>query len=104
MDRFKFDRQTDELFRAILGLKTIREAERFFRDLCTPEELRAMADRWEIARLVAAGQPYREIAKKLGTSTATVSRVADWLNNGLGGYRLILSRQHHHNPSFEKRL
>ncbi len=104
MDRFQFNKQTDELFRAILNLKTIREAEQFFRDLCTPEELRALGDRWEIARLVAAGRPYREIAKELGTSTATVSRVADWLNNGLGGYRLILNRQHHHKPSFEKRL
>lgn len=104
MKQFKFTKKTDELFKAILSLKTNREAECFFRDLCTVEEIKEMSDRWEIARLLNQGSAYREIAKKLQTSTTTVSRVANWLNNGLGGYRLVLDRMHHHNSHFEKRL
>lgn len=94
MNQFKFDKSTDKLFQAILSLKSIKAAECFFRDLCTPEEIEAMADRLEIAKLISAGVPYREIATKLKTSTTTVSRVALWLNNGMGGYQAIL---HHHN-------
>jgi TrpR-related protein YerC/YecD len=107
MKEFKFDRRTSRLFTAILSLKSVPEAEAFFRDLCTAEELAEMRDRWEIAQLVATGLPYREIAARLKTSTTTVSRVASWLNNGAGGYRLALDRlsnKHHHNPFSKKRL
>jgi len=104
MDQFKFNTKTNNLFKAILSLKSVKESEAFFRDLCTLEELKEMSDRWEIVRLLNQGMAYREIAQKLKTSTTTVSRVANWLNNGLGGYQLVLKRQHHHNSSFEKRL
>ena len=100
MGKFKFNKKTDELFEAIVSLKTVREAEQFFRDLCTLDELKEMSERWQIAQLVNKGLPYREIAKKLEVSTTTVARVALWLNNGAGGYRLILDRQNsHHNSS-----
>lgn len=102
---FKFNQRTTSLFTAILSLKSVREAEAFFRDLCTVEELKEMTDRWEIARLLAAGQPYREIAAKLKTSTTTVSRVATWLNDGRDGYKLALNRissQHHSHFSNKK--
>jgi TrpR-related protein YerC/YecD len=100
MNKFKFNKLTDNLFTAILKLDSLKEAERFFRDLCTAEELKEMADRFEIARLVAQELPYREIAKKLKTSTTTVGRVAAWLNNGEGGYRLALAKMaaHHNSP------
>ena len=100
MEKFKFDKKTDELFKAVISLKTIKEAEVFFRDLCTLDELKEMSERWQIAQMVNGGLPYREIAKKLNVSTTTVSRVALWLNNGAGGYRLMLNRQNsHHNSS-----
>lgn len=83
-----------DLLTAILSLESLTEAERFFRDLCTPEELRSLSERWQIAVFLAEGKPYREIAQKLKTSTTTVSRVAAWLNDGLGGYRLVLKRLH----------
>ena len=89
---FKFNKRTTSLFTAILSLKSVTEAEAFFRDLCTVEELKEMTDRWEMARLLAEGQPYREIAAKLKTSTTTVSRVAAWLNNGRDGYKLVLKK------------
>jgi len=100
MEKFKFDKKTDNLFKAIISLKTGKEAEMFFRDLCTIEELKAFAERFAIAQLVEQGMPYRQIAEKLNVSTTTVARVALWLNNGAGGYKLILNRLNsHHNSS-----
>lgn len=100
MAKFKFNQKTNSLFKAIVSLKTVKEAERFFRDLCTIEEIREMSERWQIARLVNQGLPYRDVAAKLAVSTTTVARVASWLYNGAGGYRLVLDRQNgHHNSS-----
>ena len=82
----------NELWQAVLQLKTKEECAKFFRDLCTLEELKDMSDRWQAARKIAEGKPYREIAKETGLSTTTVARVAQWLNNGQGGYQLILKR------------
>lgn len=104
MEKFKFNEKTDSLFKAIIGLKNVKEAEQFFRDLCTIDEITEMSERWQIARMVNQGLPYRAIAEKLGVSTTTVARVAAWLNNGAGGYRLVLDRQNfHHNSSLVSR-
>jgi len=81
-----------ELLEALRSLKSRRELEAFLRDLCTLGELEAMAHRWQVARLVDRGLPYTEIAEKTGASTATVTRVAHWLNHGEGGYRLAIDR------------
>jgi TrpR-related protein YerC/YecD len=81
-----------ELFDAMRSLKSRQELEIFMRDLCTLGELEAMAHRWQVARLVNQGLPYTEIAEKTGASTATVTRVAHWLNHGEGGYRLALDK------------
>lgn len=99
MNKFQFNKKTDNLFKAILSLKNIKEAQGFFRDLCTAEEINEMALRWEIAQMVFAGLPYRKIADRLDVSTTTVSRVASWLNNGEGGYQLILDRLNHYDSS-----
>ena len=77
-----------ELFDALRSLESRQELEEFLRDLCTLGELEAMAHRWQVARLVDRGLPYTEIAEKTGASTATVTRVAHWLNHGEGGYRI----------------
>ena len=55
---------------------------RFLRDLCTLPELEALAHRWQTARLLDEGVPYLEIAERVPTSTATVTRVAQWLRHG----------------------
>jgi TrpR-related protein YerC/YecD len=81
-----------ELFDAIRSLKSRQELESFMRDLCTLGELEAMAHRWQVARLVDQGLPYTEIAEKTGASTATVTRVAHWLNHGEGGYRAAIGK------------
>jgi TrpR-related protein YerC/YecD len=86
-------KETRDLLKAIVSLRTTAEAERFFRDLCTLSELEAMAHRWQAARLVDRGLPYAEVSRRTGASTATVTRVAHWLRHGEGGYRLVLDRQ-----------
>ncbi len=92
MSDFKFDKKTDDLFRAILSLESVEEAEDFFRDLCAIDEIQAMSMRWQIAKLVYSGMPYKKIAKKLGVSEAKVSRVAVWVFHGEGGYRSVLDK------------
>jgi TrpR-related protein YerC/YecD len=95
-DQLPHEWQTSEirdLLEAILRLRNLDEAERFFRDLCTLSELEAMAHRWEVVKLLDEGLPYLEIAQRTGASTATVTRVAQWLRHGEGGYRLALDRR-----------
>ena len=82
----------DELADAVLALRDRDEARRFLRDLCTLPELEALVHRWQTVRLLEEGVPYLEIAERVPTSTATVTRVAQWLKNGTGGYRLALDR------------
>ena len=87
------DRHWQDLFATIAGLKTPQETQAFLRDLCTRAELDAMAHRWQVAQLLEDGLPYLEVAQKAQASTTTVTRVAQWLRNGEGGYRLALSRR-----------
>jgi len=76
-----------------MKLKTSDEAHRFFRDLCTAEEIDELARRWQVAKLLAEDRlSYRDIADEADVSTSTVTRVAHWLHEGKGGYRLILGR------------
>lgn len=82
----------DELADAVVSLRTQDEARRFLRDLCTLPELEALAHRWQTALLLDEGLPYVEIAERVPTSTATVTRVAQWLRHGTGGYRIALDR------------
>jgi TrpR-related protein YerC/YecD len=82
----------EALFDAILRLETPADAERFFRDLCTLNEIRDMAQRWAVVRLLASGRHYAEISRETGASTATITRIASWLKHGEGGYREALDR------------
>jgi TrpR-related protein YerC/YecD len=82
-----------DLFETIASLRTKEEVQRFLRDLCTRAELDAMAHRWQVARLLDEGLPYLEVARKAHASTTTVTRVAQWLRRGEGGYRLALQRR-----------
>jgi TrpR-related protein YerC/YecD len=85
-------RDVADLLTAILELEDRSEAERFFRDLCTLGELHDMAQRWAVVRQLEAGLHYAEISRETGASTATITRIASWLNHGEGGYRLMLDR------------
>jgi TrpR-related protein YerC/YecD len=87
-------KDVDALYRAVLTLRTVSEARRFFRDLLTPTEIEEFAERWKAARMLADGVPYTRIVEKTGISSTTVARVSRWLKKGTGGYRLALRRSH----------
>jgi TrpR-related protein YerC/YecD len=82
----------EALLNSILCLETTEETERFFRDLCTLNELRDMAQRWAVVRMLDSGMHYAEISRRTGASTATITRIASWLNHGEGGYRAMLDK------------
>lgn len=86
------DELTDRLFEAILLLDGSDECYNFFEDICTVSEIKAMAQRLEVAKMLKAGRTYTDISEKTGASTATISRVNRCLNYGADGYRTILDR------------
>ncbi|MBZ4645675.1 MAG: hypothetical protein PWR27_461 [Petroclostridium sp.] len=86
------DEHTDELFKAILTLKDIEECYNFFEDLCTISEIKAMAQRLQVAKMLKEHHVYTDIVNKTGASTATISRVNRCLNYGADGYKTVLER------------
>ena len=81
-----------KLFTAVAALRTPEECKTFFKDLCTPAELQAMADRWAVVEYVQKGLPYREIHRLTGVSVTTIGRVARFVAAGNGGYQLASQR------------
>jgi TrpR-related protein YerC/YecD len=86
------DAGLDRLFDGILCLRSREDCYRFFEDLCTVGELRAMAQRLQVADLLRRGTTYEEIARLTGMSSATVSRIKRFLLYGADGYRRVLER------------
>jgi len=80
------------LIAAILTLRSAEECRAFLRDLCTPAELQAMADRWAVVDCLRRGLPYRQIHQQTGVSVTTIGRVARYLAQGNGGYALAAQR------------
>ena len=83
---------TDALIDSLLALEDPAEAAAFLRDLCTLGEIRDMAQRWAVVRLLDGGLHYADISRRTGASTATITRIASWLNHGEGGYRAALAK------------
>jgi TrpR-related protein YerC/YecD len=93
MKRARIDKAHEEdLYEAILQLDKLQEVRSFFHDLCTPAELEGLVDRWRVAQMLVQNIPYRRIAAETNVSTATIVRVARFLNNGNDGYRTIMRR------------
>lgn len=90
-----------ELFEVIQLIESPKVLAEFFRDLLTMPELKEFAKRWQIVKLLTEGKPYLEIAKTVGVSTTTVTRVAYWLNNGTGGYKWAAKNLLGKNPAQE---
>ena len=91
----KYEESTiQELYEAMLLLKDVDEMHRFFKDLCTPQEINILAERWRVCKVLHQNEfSYREINSKIGASLATIGRVARFLNiESYGGYRLVLER------------
>lgn len=84
------------LSKAMTSLKTEEAMDAFLRDIATLSELQAMSERLEVAKLLSQGLSYRQISKMTGASTTTVTRVANFLENGEGGYRDVLKTHRHH--------
>ena len=90
------DRQQQEaesaLFTALISLQDTNECRNFLKDLCTPAELQALVDRWHVVGLLEKDLPYRKIHDLTGVSVTTIGRVARFLADGFGGYRVALER------------
>jgi len=82
----------DELVAAFARLRDPETIAAFLKDICTGAELDAMGKRLQVARLVNEGVTYQEISRRTGASTATVTRVAQWLHHGEGGYQAVLKK------------
>ncbi len=82
----------DFLFKAILSLQSMEECQDFFDDLCTVPELKAMAQRLQVAKMLSDHRVYSEIVNETGASTATISRVNRSLSYGSDGYAVIFKR------------
>jgi TrpR-related protein YerC/YecD len=87
------------LCRALASCKTSHEVADLLRDVGTLTELHAWSERLEVARLLAQGKTYREVAETTGASTTTVTRVARFLQGGEGGYRRVLKEYEGHRPN-----
>lgn len=83
----------DDLFNAILSLETLDEMYSFFDDLCTASELKAMEQRYQVAKMLNQGRVYSDIAAETGASSATISRVNRSLLYGSDGYKTALERE-----------
>jgi len=93
------NKNSEDLFRAVLKLRTLSESKKFFRDLLTEPEIIEFSKRWQTAKMLTKNIPYSEINTATGLSSTTIARVSKWLNRGMGGYRLMLKRTHHHNTA-----
>jgi len=82
--------ESDLLYQAVLSLKDLDECKKFFQDLCTVAELRAMEQRFEVALLLSEGMIYNDILERTGASSATISRVNRSLHYGSDGYQAVL--------------
>jgi TrpR-related protein YerC/YecD len=82
----------DKLFEAVLCLENEEECYRFFDDICTVAELKSLAQRLEVAKMLQANRTYGEIEDKTGASSATISRVKRAFNYGADGYKLVFGK------------
>ncbi len=83
----------DELFEAVLCLETVEECRAFFKDLCTVPELKALSQRYQVAKLLTENHVYSDIVAQTGASTATISRVNRSISyDGSGGYSIVFDR------------
>lgn len=95
-DSWKKEPWFRSLSKALVSCKTEEAMDAFIRDVATLSEMQALSERLEVAKLLAQGLSYRQVAAQTGASTTTVTRVAHFLENGEGGYRTVLKAHRHH--------
>ena len=91
------DKNLDDLFKAVLSLETVDECYDFFEDLCTVLELKALSQRFQVAKMLSDHRIYSDIVSETGASTATISRVNRSLNYGCDGYSIVFDRMKNNN-------
>ena len=94
LENLDFKEDLDVLFEAVLKLQNIDECYKFFEDIATINELKAISQRIQVAKMLKDKNVYTEIAETTGASTATISRVNKCLNYGEGGYNIVLERMY----------
>ncbi|MBQ8514365.1 MAG: TrpR-like protein, YerC/YecD [Ruminococcus sp.] len=92
MKKDRFNKDVDTLFEAILQLKDTDECRAFFKDLCTYQELNAMAQRMHVAMMLYTHHVFTDIVAETGASTATISRVNRTIKDGEDGYQIVFER------------
>lgn len=97
------NQKTKDLLKAILALESEKEAKMFLRDLLTEQEIVEFGNRWKVARMLSQKIAYPEIQKATGLSTRTIARISKWLKSGKGGYKLMIKKLSHHQPSSNSR-
>lgn len=83
---------SDEFLLAVAEAKSLAEARAFLGDILTEKEMKDCANRWKVAKMLHFGIGYRKIQKVTGISSATVSRIRRIMQEGLGGYRLMIAK------------
>lgn len=87
-------KEMDYLFDGILSLENKEECYKFFEDICTINEIKALEQRLQVARMLKERRTYLDIASTTGASTATISRINRALNYGNDGYKIVFERIH----------
>ena len=85
-------KEIDELFEAVVALENKREAKKFLRDLLTEQEIVEFSKRWKAARMLNDKISYTTIVRETRLSSTTVARISKWLQEGSGGYKLMIRR------------
>ena len=94
-----YNKNTDDLCKAILSLKTKEECYAFLEDICTIKEVQDISQRLAVAQMLSQGISYTTICKETGASTATISRVSKCCEYGAGGYRTVIDRLNEENEN-----
>jgi TrpR-related protein YerC/YecD len=94
--------KTEKLIEAILAIKGQKEAKMFLRDLLTEKELIEFGNRWKVVQMLNDKIPYEKIEKETGLSSTTVARISKWLQDGTGGYKLMLKRLSNHRRTLSR--
>lgn len=87
---------TNDLAEALAGINNVSDMRRFMRDIMTEKEILEISSRLEAAKMLTCGDKYTDIVKQTKLSSRTVARISDWLQNGTGGYELVINKHHAH--------
>ena len=89
MPRASKKERSNDLYEHIARIQSVEECIRFFEDICAITELRAMEQRFDVAKMLHDGKVYTTILNETGASSARVNRV---LNYGTGALAEIMDR------------